>query len=139
MHFVSRRKNLRIIITPTDRVTDTKGRPQIIRGRTVEFGGGRYETDDEDTIRELLQHPLKGTEFVSSDDDVRWIEEHPQKVITGARASMNIPEKEKVETPKIDIEALIKQRVDAELSRILGSLNVPVIDVPKTEPDSEDK
>ena len=63
--FVSKRRGLRIIIRPTDRIIDESRRPVTIPGEKVEFANHRFQTNDDSLIRYLLSHPLYGAEFTS--------------------------------------------------------------------------
>jgi hypothetical protein len=53
--FVSKRRELRIIVKPSDRTFDEARRPVIIRGEKVEFVNHRYTTSD-DALSDWLKH-----------------------------------------------------------------------------------
>lgn len=65
MRFVSKRKEFRLIIRPTEVVVDEARRPHVVQGEKVEFKQGRFTTEDRSLIDYLLHHPLYGLQFTS--------------------------------------------------------------------------
>jgi hypothetical protein len=143
MLFVSRAKNLRVILKPQDRMIDSHGRPIMTRGITAEFGGGRFSTDDKEVIGMLLSHPLKNFEYVCADlvDEKKWVADHPSgdskiEMVTGTRAitKRDVPPVEPPTISAIDIEKLISDRVDEKLKdmfKILDNIKLPEEEIPK--------
>lgn len=142
MLFVSRAKNLRVILKPQQRVIDRFGDAIIQRGIVAEFGGGKFMTDDNEMIDLLLHHPLHKHEFVCADDEEKWRFENEKKeveVVTGTRAVTKraLPEPEppaqmsKEEMDKI-IAARVEQEVEARLKDLFGKLDD--LKLPEPEP-----
>ncbi len=73
MKFISKRKEFRLVIRPTEVILDESRRPRIINGERVEFTNGVYFTEDVGLIAYLLHHKLYGLEFTSEigNDPVR--------------------------------------------------------------------
>lgn len=104
MRFVSKRREARFVIKPTDRIIDEQRRVSIVRGKTAEFRNFRYHTDDPEIIEALLHHPEYGLSFVSAepgeavqkpapvifetDDSIR---DNSVKMIQGAKATVDRP------------------------------------------------
>ena len=65
MIFVSRRKEFRLIIRPTEVIIDESRRPHVMRGERVEFKQGKFMTEDKGLIDYLLHHPLYGLQYTS--------------------------------------------------------------------------
>ncbi len=153
MLFVSRRRNLRVVLSPTDRTTDSKGRSLVIRGVTCEFAGGRFTTTSEEVIKSLLEHPLYGLEFTSDiANEARWKAEHQDiRVITGARSTLKnimatqpeiiapITEIADVTEP-LDVEALIDKKMDEKMKSFLEDIKMVLASpAPSKEPTEKPK
>ena len=130
--FVSKRRELRLIVKPADRTFDEARRPVILRGERVEFNNYRFYTDDADLIAWLRQHPLFGREFTSADSapippkppaDVQMIR-GPRTTVGTSRPedSTLVAEGARIETPitKDEIEILIDQKMDNFMERMMG-------------------
>lgn len=65
MRFISKRKEFRIIIRPTEVIMDESRRPRVLQGERVEFKGGTFHTEDKGLIDFLLRHHLYGLQFTS--------------------------------------------------------------------------
>uniref|UniRef100_A0A6M3IK31 C2H2-type domain-containing protein n=1 Tax=viral metagenome TaxID=1070528 RepID=A0A6M3IK31_9ZZZZ len=63
MKYVSKRKELRLIMRPTDRSIDEHRRTVIHQGKKAEFMDGRYETMDPELIEWLHNHHERGQKF----------------------------------------------------------------------------
>jgi len=103
--YVSKKRELRIILKPQDRIIDDQRRVIPIQGLKAEFKNGEYYTDNPVIIFALSDHPLKGSrEFVCCDDDKAYcdskgqvIKELPkvafssgsQAMTTGANSTVN--------------------------------------------------
>jgi hypothetical protein len=130
--FVSKRRELRIVVKPADRTFDEARRPVIIRGERVEFHEYRFMTENPDLIDWLMHHPLHGKEFVCA--DVPPVPKPEPAMVQGSISTMANKEKtrpdettytaerEKVENPvtKDEIEVMIDQKMDAFMERMLG-------------------
>ncbi len=156
MLFVSRRRNLRVVLSPTDRTVDSKGRSLVIRGVTCEFAGGRFTTTNEEVIKSLLEHPLYGLEFTSDiANETRWKAEHQDiKVITGARSTLKniMATQPEIITPvteitevaevaeSLDIEALIDKKMDEKMKSFLEDIKMALaLPIPTKEPTEKPK
>jgi hypothetical protein len=138
MDFVSRRRELRIVLKPTDRVMDEQRRVTMIRGITAEFINNRYSTDDPEVIERLLRHGEYGTEFTSVQDGPTWLrdaEENQKRIIvtSGARSTTNIAGGPKEEAPlptrpteKVasspDLQDFIKSEIAKGMAQIMDQL-----------------
>jgi len=102
--FISKRRELRIIVKPSDRTFDEARRPVIIRGEKVEFSNHRFQTADEGLVSWLKQHPLYGREFTSADTGPTPAprNEGPE-MIHGMNTTLGEPKKPD-ETPKSTYE-----------------------------------
>lgn len=85
--FVSKRRELRLIVKPSDRTFDEARRPVILRGERVEFTNHRFTTSDDGLIGWLKQHPLFGKEFTSADGATKPID--TVKLVEGANKTVN--------------------------------------------------
>lgn len=65
MKFISKRKEFRLIIRPTEVVIDESRRPHVVAGEKVEFKNGVYTTEDRGLIDYLLHHALYGLQYTS--------------------------------------------------------------------------
>jgi len=63
MKYVSKRKELRLIMRPTDRSIDEHRRTVIHQGKKAEFMEGRFETMDPELIEWLHNHHERGQKF----------------------------------------------------------------------------
>ncbi len=143
MRFVSRVKNLRLVLKPADRIIDDNRRTIFLRGVTIEFGGGMYATDDKEVISTLLSHPLYGTEFTCADNEKRWKEDNKGVgIITGKSTTTSIStigntESVSSEEPKqvVDIDELIAEKVSVEMSKHFNEIKELISTaISKTEP-----
>jgi hypothetical protein len=111
MRFISKRKEFRLIIRPTEVVLDEARRPRVQYGEKVEFRNGVFNTSDKGLIDYLLHHPLYGLQYTSEiGNDPVEIEKHslvfddgaeitgpklvagrPTDMILGARATVDHP------------------------------------------------
>jgi hypothetical protein len=81
MIFVSRCRELRLVMKPTDVILDDLRHPQVLKGKTIVFGHGRYTTEDQEEIKWLMEHPMRPAEFdvvpegviAKREDDVRLL------------------------------------------------------------------
>jgi hypothetical protein len=65
MRFISKRREFRLIIRPTEVILDESRRPRVMYGEKVEFKNGVFNTTDKSLIDYLLHHDLYGTQFTS--------------------------------------------------------------------------
>ncbi len=65
MKFVSKQREFRLIIRPTEVILDESRRPRIQHGERVEFKNHVYFTEDKGLIDYLLHHPLYGLRYTS--------------------------------------------------------------------------
>lgn len=91
MKYVSKKRELCLIMKPTDRSIDEQRRIIIHPGKRVEFFAGRYETKDPEIMEFMHNHPLRGTKFfeITETDDaaVRLAQQQATagpKISTGA-------------------------------------------------------
>jgi hypothetical protein len=88
MRFISKRKELRIVIRPTEVILDESRRPRVMKGEKVEFKGGTFVTEDRGLIDYLLHHHLYGLQFTSEiGGDPVEIEKHSMVFDDGADLS----------------------------------------------------
>lgn len=157
--FVAKKRELRIIVKPSDRTFDEARRPVIIRGERVEFVNHRFQTQDLNLVDWLCKHPLYGSAFICAEGKPvvqKPIKETPTvQMSTGARTSANLPamgtKEDMVEVPaspenypsyetpitKDEIEIMIDQKLDAFLGKVVhimqsqASAKEPGMDRPK--------
>lgn len=116
--FVSKRRELRVIVKPADRQFDESRRPIIIPGERVEFYGYKFATKDENLVKWLKQHPLYGQSFVSDEPNVVT---HKEEVPPAPAATQ---ETKPFETPitKEEINVMIETKLDSFLNKVAGMM-----------------
>jgi len=149
--FISKKRELRLIVKPADRTFDEARRPIIIRGERVEFLNYRYKTEDPGLIAWLKQHYLYGTGFICADDTPTPAPMAPPipMLIEGTSTTANktvtkegdtvvevAPLHMSYETPitKDEIDVMIDQKLDAflgQITHILQSQNAVKEPAPK--------
>lgn len=65
MKFVSKKREFRLIIRPTNVFLDESRRPQVDKGEKVEFKNGMFFTEDKSLISYLLHHKQYGLSYTS--------------------------------------------------------------------------
>lgn len=78
MRYTSKKRELRLIMRPTDRTIDEHRRVQIHPGKKAEFIDGKFNTDDPELIEFLHNHPLRGSKF----DEIT---EYDEKILASLR------------------------------------------------------
>lgn len=63
MRYFSKKKELCLVMHPTDRIVDEQRRVKVIPGKRIEFFNGLYETSDPEIIAFLDKHPYRGHKF----------------------------------------------------------------------------
>jgi len=71
MKCVSKKRELCLVKTPTDRIVDEQRRIRVIPGTRVEFFNGIYETHDPEIMEFLRSHPYRGRKFQIVDDKAK--------------------------------------------------------------------
>jgi hypothetical protein len=138
MDFVSRRRQLRIVIKPADRVMDEQRRVTQIRGATAEFSNNKFSTEDPYIIEKLLTHGEYGAEFTSVQDGPGWLKEIEANrksivVVSGARSTTNIAGGPREEAPlptrptevvatSPDLQTIIKDEIAKAMAQIREEL-----------------
>ncbi len=135
MRFVSKVRDLRLIMRPQDRTMDDQRREIQIPGKKVEFFNFNYTTEDEEMIKWLFQHPLRNSEFGVADDekDVKaWIAQHSvTPMISGAGDSVTVsrlPEGEgqviviQKESQNESMEDMVDRKITVAMEKILAAL-----------------
>lgn len=159
--FISKKRELRIIVKPSDRTFDEARRPITIRGERVEFMNHRYQTNDAGLTTWLKQHPLCGSQFICADDGpIGLVKKSATKtssvpeMITGTKTTAaNVANKPEITLPeepptlpptppvqpsiqRDEVEVMIEKKFDEFLNRftqIMQSGKVePVVKAKKT-------
>jgi hypothetical protein len=130
--FVSKKRELRIIVKPADRQYDEARRPIVIPGERVEFRGYKFTTDNEGLIKWLRRHPLFGSAFTSNDP----IPDKPTESVGESVNAAPVKPVEKemsFETPitKDEINILIEQKMDALFNKIVSIVQSQAQNTPK--------
>ncbi len=148
MIFMAKARRLRVVLKPTFHILDATGQRVQIPGKTIEFMGGRFETDDNETIAQMLNHDYcggkkggAGCQFTPVEDEQEWKEQHPEyfhapvQMITGAMATVNSAEQPlaksatfnipvKKTEPVINIEEIIDKRISEKFDSLSAKLDV---------------
>jgi len=144
MKFVSRKKEFRLIIRPTEVVMDASRRPHIMQGERVEFHQGMFYTEDKNLIEYLMSHPLYGNKFTAvAPTDLAGLKpaDSGPKMIEGTRSTLDAPaskamrpesttyisEKVAKSVSKEEVEALIDNKLEGFLGKIESLLIKPEI------------
>jgi hypothetical protein len=96
MMYTSKYAELRLIMKPSNRMLDDKGRVVALPGTKVEFNGFKYMTTDQDTIDWLHNHHLRGIMFDEvREDEVEAIQKKvaaaQTQIANGATSTINNP------------------------------------------------
>lgn len=148
MLFVSKRKRFRLVLKPTTHVLDAYGQRVAIPGLTVEFINGRYETEDPEIIKLMLNNPFLNNQYIVANTNAeveQWIAEHPEyrheaaQMITGGIATINAQStpaavtaaqsalRDAVSSSK-DIDSILEEKISAKLNPLLEKLSKLVAD-----------
>lgn len=158
MLFVSRRKKFRIVLKPAVYVLDAYGQKVMIPGLTREFMNGRLYEEDPEVINMLLKNPHRPSQYdaaTSADEEREWAERHPEFgapiMTTGAVGTANAqsaavtsaqgPLRDaaaKRETPVVDLEKMLDERIDAKISPLLEKLD-KLLEVSVSAPEKPKK
>jgi hypothetical protein len=131
MKFVSKKKDLRLVIRPTTVAMDQNRRPIVNPGEHVEFHGGVFHTDNDSLIDYLIAHKSYGLAFTSElgGDAVNIRKQHlvfdDGAELSGPKIVAGFPEKNKPisDTPPMihgatsTVNAPQNQREDRAMSR----------------------
>jgi len=90
MLYTSTKRELCIVIRPTDRVVDEQRRVRIVPGKRAEFFDFRYETQDPEIIEFLHNHPYRNRKFIEITESETKAVEKAKKVITGQVTTANV-------------------------------------------------
>ncbi len=153
MRYVSRKRELRLIMRPQDRTMDDSRHVVIIRGKKAEFVNRAFETQDPELIDWLHDHPLRGGEFEEvRDEDIKAIEatlrkvraQEDTQVVTGAKGTLDNPHAER-EIPLVPLNytPATTQAVSPELIEFIdGKINTAlgqIMDLLKRDTTKEEK
>lgn len=162
MKYISRKRELRLIMRPTDRSIDEHRRIVIHPGKKAEFMDGRFETTDPELIEWLHTHPYRGSKFdevTPKDENVVEIARNPEvakakphivvPIATGAVSTGNIltPPEPQAEPINFDVEPRTRPNETAVVSpelvrmideRIQAAMGT-IIDLLKPEAKKEEK
>ncbi len=127
MRFVSRKKELVLVIRPTEVVMDANRRPMIMRGEKVEFHQGVYNTDNPSLIDYLIHRKDYGINFTSEiGNDPVQIQKHSLifddgAELTGPKVVAGYPERNRppaiqmVRGANSTVENPVKAKEDATI------------------------
>lgn len=143
MMYISKIKDLVLIMRPRDRTMDDSRRTIIIPGKRVEFVRGRYRTDDPEMIAWLDKHEDKGAVFAPvPEEQLEVARKDAVKMVEGAMSSSNVVSGLKqggvpapVVTP-VDLEEvkkLIQEQVSVSVNDALGQILDAIKKVPAPE------
>ncbi len=141
MVFVSRRKEFRIIIRPTEVIIDESRRPHVVQGEKVEFKNGRFVTEDKSLIDYLLHLPMYGLQFTSElGNDPVAIQKYSMVFddgaeITGPKVIAGFPERNK--SKPVEMVRGARATVQSE-PRILPGSIVKQIEIEKVDITKEE-
>ena len=150
MVFMAKARRLRVVLKPAFYVLDANGQRVQIPGKTIEFMGGRFETEDPAIIALMLKHDYFQIKFTAVEDEGDWKVSHPEyfkppiEMITGAVATINsvssplidaarshIPARN-VPDPVVNIEDIMDKKISEKfdplsekLDRLLSALEKP--------------
>lgn len=141
MVFMAKARRLRVVLKPAFYVLDANGQRVQIPGKTVEFMGGRFETEDPAIIALMLKHDYFNIKFTAVEDEGEWKVSHPEyfkppiEMVTGAIATINsvssplidaarshIPARN-VADPVINIEEIIDKKIGEKFNALSEKLD----------------
>ena len=147
---MAKARRLRVVLKPAFYVLDANGQRVQIPGKTIEFMGGRFETEDPEIIALMLKHDYFNIKFTAVEDEKEWKISHPEyfkpaiEMVTGAVATINsassplidaarshIPARS-VPAPAVNIEDIMDKKISEKfdplsekLDRLLAALEKP--------------
>lgn len=141
MLFMSKSDRLRVVLKPSFSILDANGQRVMVRGRTVEFFNGRYETNDDEEIAALLKHPFYSIEFTATENEEEWRRTHPEyfqeniNIVDGALSTamtsqpplVSAVQKQGLDVATSsnktrDIDVIIEQKIDEKINPLIEKL-----------------
>ncbi len=141
MIFMAKARRLRVVLKPAFYVLDANGQRVQIPGKTIEFMGGRFETEDPDIIALMLKHDYHNIKFSAVEDEGEWKISHPEyfqrpiDMITGAVATINVAASplldaarshipaRNIPDPVINIEEIIDKKIGEKFNALSDKLD----------------
>jgi hypothetical protein len=141
MVFMAKARRLRVILKPAFYVLDANGQRVQIPGKTVEFMGGRFESEDSETIALMLKHDYYNVRFTAVENENEWKTQHPEYfkpaigMVTGAVSTINVTRSpileagmsqipaRNVSDPVVNIEDIIDKKISEKFDALSDKLD----------------